>query len=113
MNRLGGKVVSVNVDRSSVTKGESLADTVRTLGCYGDAIVMRHPEVGSPQIAAKFSPVPILNAGDGAGEHPTQALLDVFCIREGELSCTLISKCADSQVRRARYRERIDHHSRW
>jgi len=82
MNRLGGKVVSVNVDRSSVTKGESLADTVRTLGCYGDAIVMRHPEVGAPQTAAKFSPVPILNAGDGAGEHPTQALLDVFCIRE-------------------------------
>merc|ERR1712093_738284 len=71
-----------NVDRSSVTKGESLADTVRTLGCYGDAIVLRHPEVGSSQTAAKFSPVPILNAGDGAGEHPTQALLDVFCIRE-------------------------------
>ena len=85
MNRLGGKVVAVNVDRSSVTKGESLADTVRTLGCYGDAIILRHPEVGSAQMAAKFSPVPILNAGDGDGEHPTQALLDVFCIREGKL----------------------------
>lgn len=83
MNRLGGKVVSVNVDKSSVSKGESLADTVRTLGCYGDAIVIRHPDIGSAQTAAKFSPVPILNAGDGAGEHPTQALLDVFCIREG------------------------------
>lgn len=82
-NRLGGKVVAVNVDRSSVSKGESLADTIRTLGCYGDAIVMRHPEVGSAQTAAKFSPVPIFNAGDGAGEHPSQALLDVFCIREG------------------------------
>lgn len=84
-NRLGGKVVAVNVDRSSVTKGETLADTIRTLGCYGDAIVLRHPEIGSSQTAAKFSPVPILNAGDGAGEHPTQALLDVFCIREGQL----------------------------
>lgn len=85
MNRLGGKVVTVPVDRSSVLKGESLADTIRTLGCYGDAIVMRHPDVGAAQVAAKFSPVPIINAGDGAGEHPTQALLDVFCIREGEL----------------------------
>ena len=84
MSRLGGSVVATNVDRSSVTKGESLADTVRTLGCYGDAIVIRHPEIGSVQMAAKFSPVPIMNAGDGAGEHPTQALLDIYCIREGE-----------------------------
>lgn len=90
MNRLGGKVVSVPVDRSSVLKGESLADTIRTLGCYGDAVVMRHPDVGAAQVAAKFSPVPIINAGDGAGEHPTQALLDVFCIREGNFSvCSL------------------------
>lgn len=72
MNRLGGRVVSTTADRSSVTKGESLADTVRTLGCYGDAIVLRHPAAGSAQTAAKFSPVPIINAGDGVGEHPTQ-----------------------------------------
>jgi len=71
----------VNADASSVLKGETLADTVRTLGCYGDAIVIRHPEVGSVQLAAKFSPVPIINAGDGVGEHPTQALLDVYTIR--------------------------------
>lgn len=90
MNRLGGKVVSIPVDRSSVLKGESLADTIRTLGCYGDAIVMRHPDVGAAQVAAKFSPVPVINAGDGAGEHPTQALLDVFCIREGEHSLSAI-----------------------
>ena len=72
MNRLGGKVVAIDAASSSVTKGESLTDTIRTLGCYGDAIVIRHPEAGSAQIAAKASPVPIINAGDGIGEHPTQ-----------------------------------------
>lgn len=82
MKRCGGEVVCVTADRSSVTKGETLADTIRTLGCYADGIVMRHPEVGSAKIAAKVSPVPILNAGDGIGEHPTQSLLDVFTIRE-------------------------------
>ncbi|KAF7290659.1 Bifunctional pyrimidine biosynthesis protein [Mycena indigotica] len=83
MKRCGGEVVQVTADTSSVVKGESLADTVRTLGCYGDAIVMRHPEMGSAALAAKFSPVPIINAGDGIGEHPTQAsaLLDVYTIR--------------------------------
>ena len=73
MKRCGGSVIQVNSDSSSVSKGESLPDTIRTLGCYADAIVMRHPDVGSSQLAAKFSPVPILNAGDGIGEHPTQA----------------------------------------
>ncbi|CAG8640767.1 11300_t:CDS:2, partial [Paraglomus occultum] len=82
MNRLGGRVVSVKVDSSSVAKGESLADTVRTLGSYGDLIVLRHPEPGSTKVAAEFSPVPIINAGDGVGEHPTQAFLDVYTIRE-------------------------------
>jgi carbamoyl-phosphate synthase/aspartate carbamoyltransferase len=72
MKRLGGEVVSIVPDKSSVMKGETLADTIRTLGCYGDAIVLRHPEVGSAASAAKFSPVPIINAGDGIGEHPTQ-----------------------------------------
>ncbi|THH31670.1 hypothetical protein EUX98_g2495 [Antrodiella citrinella] len=81
MKRCGGEVVAVNVDASSVLKGETLPDTIRTLGCYADAIVIRHPEVGSSQLAAKFSPVPIINAGDGIGEHPTQALLDVYTIR--------------------------------
>lgn len=82
MLRLGGKVVAVPVDRSSVLKGESLEDTIRTVGCYSDAVVLRHPDVGSPQRAAKFSPVPILSAGDGTGEHPTQAMLDIYTIRE-------------------------------
>ena len=72
MKRCGGQVVQVTADTSSVVKGESLPDTIRTLGCYGDAIVLRHPEVGSSQRAARFSPVPIINAGDGIGEHPTQ-----------------------------------------
>ncbi|KAI1787477.1 hypothetical protein LXA43DRAFT_1028840 [Ganoderma leucocontextum] len=81
MKRCGGEVVNVHVDSSSVLKGESLPDTIRTLGCYADGIVIRHPDVGSSQLAAKFSPVPILNAGDGIGEHPTQALLDVYTIR--------------------------------
>ncbi len=72
MKRCGGEVVSITAERSSVTKGETLPDTIRTLACYGDAIVLRHPDVGSAQLAAKFSPVPIINAGDGIGEHPTQ-----------------------------------------
>lgn len=72
MLRLGGTVSPVPVGRSSVTKGESLADTIRTVGCYADAIVLRHPDVGSAQLAAKFSPIPILNGGDGTGEHPSQ-----------------------------------------
>ncbi|KAK0532788.1 Carbamoyl-phosphate synthase [Tilletia horrida] len=82
MARCGGQVVTINTTRSSVNKGETLEDTIRTLGCYADAIVLRHPSVGSSQLAAKFSPVPVLNAGDGTGEHPTQALLDIFTIRE-------------------------------
>lgn len=72
MKRCGGEVVSITAERSSVVKGETLPDTIRTLACYGDAVVLRHPDVGSAQLAAKFSPVPIVNAGDGIGEHPTQ-----------------------------------------
>ena len=83
MQRLGGAVIPINEVRySSVTKGESLPDTVRTLECYADIIVLRHPEVGSAQIAADAASKPIINAGDGTGEHPTQALLDLFTIQE-------------------------------
>jgi aspartate carbamoyltransferase len=83
MERLGGSVISINeVKFSSVMKGESLSDTVRTLECYADVIVLRHPETGSAAIAAKAARKPVINAGDGAGEHPTQALLDAFTIRE-------------------------------
>jgi aspartate carbamoyltransferase len=83
MERLGGSVIPINEVRySSVSKGESLPDTVRTLECYADVIVLRHPEVGASALAAKYARKPIINAGDGVGEHPTQALLDLFTILE-------------------------------
>lgn len=83
MERLGGSVIPINeVKYSSVSKGESLADTVRTLECYADVIVLRHPETGSAAIAAQYAKKPVINAGDGVGEHPTQALLDTFTIFE-------------------------------
>lgn len=84
MSRLGGGVIPITqgVQFSSVSKGESLPDTVRTLERYADVIVLRHPEVGSSRIAADYASVPIINAGDGIGEHPTQALLDLFTIEE-------------------------------
>ncbi|KAI1957898.1 Carbamoyl-phosphate synthase [Ophidiomyces ophidiicola] len=82
MQRLGGRTVAVSTDQSSTQKGESLQDTIRTLGCYADAIVLRHPLESSAATAAKFSPVPILNGGNGSMEHPTQAFLDLFTIRE-------------------------------
>src|SRR5512133_313142 len=83
MERLGGSVIPINeVKYSSVSKGESLPDTIRTLECYADLIVLRHPETGSAAIAAKAARKPVINAGDGIGEHPTQALLDTFTIFE-------------------------------
>jgi len=83
MERLGGSVIPINEVRySSVSKGESLPDTVRTLECYADVIVLRHPEVGASALAAQYARKPIINAGDGVGEHPTQALLDLFTIVE-------------------------------
>jgi carbamoyl-phosphate synthase/aspartate carbamoyltransferase len=82
MKRLGGEVITINESVSSTKKGESIADTIRTLGCYGDAIVLRHPHEDSIDIASKFSSVPVINAGNGSREHPTQALLDIFTIRE-------------------------------
>ena len=83
MERLGGSVIPINEVRySSVSKGESLPDTVRTLECYADVIVLRHPEVGASALAAKYARKPVINAGDGIGEHPTQALLDLFTIME-------------------------------
>ncbi|WLF79192.1 Carbamoyl-phosphate synthase [Lodderomyces elongisporus] len=82
MQRLGGRVIGVDSHSSSVKKGETLQDTIRTLSCYADAVVLRHPSEESADIAAKYSPVPIINAGNGTKEHPTQALLDLFTIRE-------------------------------
>lgn len=78
--KLGCKVISIADKMSSAEKGESLEDTIRTLQYYGDAIVLRHPMKGAALQAATVSSVPIINAGDGNGEHPTQALLDAFTI---------------------------------
>ncbi|KAG8527659.1 uncharacterized protein KY384_007812 [Bacidia gigantensis] len=82
MQRLGGRTVAIATSQSSTQKGETLQDTIRTLACYGDAIVLRHPDPSSAATAAKFSPVPIINGGNGSVEHPTQAFLDLFTIRE-------------------------------
>ena len=83
MARLGGDVISIqDVRYSSVAKGESLPDTVRTLERYSDVIVLRHPENGAAAEAARWASKPVINAGDGTGEHPTQALLDLFTIVE-------------------------------
>lgn len=83
MERLGGSVIPINeVKYSSVAKGEDLEDTVLTLESYADVIVLRHPEMGSAAKAAEAVSVPLINAGDGVGEHPTQALLDYVTVRK-------------------------------
>ncbi|MGO8737054.1 MAG: aspartate carbamoyltransferase [Terriglobia bacterium] len=84
MYRLGGSVISTEnaAEFSSVAKGETLEDTVRILNGYADVLVIRHYEVGSAKRAASVSRVPIINAGDGAGQHPTQALLDLYTIHK-------------------------------
>lgn len=82
MQRLGGHTVPISVAYSSTVKGETLQDSIRTLACYGDAVVLRHPLDESADIAARHSPKPIINAGNGVREHPTQALLDLFTITQ-------------------------------
>jgi aspartate carbamoyltransferase catalytic subunit len=84
MHRLGGRVISTEnaAEFSSVSKGETLEDTIRIMNGYADVIVMRHSEVGASRRAAAVSRVPVINAGDGVGQHPTQALLDLYTIRK-------------------------------
>jgi aspartate carbamoyltransferase len=83
MLRLGGRCISIDsVHYSSVTKGESLPDTVRTLESYCDLTVLRHPQKGAAAQAARYARKPLINAGDGTGEHPTQALLDIYTIED-------------------------------
>ncbi len=94
--KMGLKVITITDKASSVEKGESLEDTIKTANHYGDAIVLRHPEKGSSVRASKVSRVPILNAGDGDGEHPTQALLDIYTLYS-ELSTHGI--CLDCDTR--------------
>ena len=83
IKRLGGATTDMgSVESSSVKKGESLADTVRVVEGYADALVLRHPSEGAAKLASEFVDVPVINAGDGAGQHPSQTLLDLYTIRE-------------------------------
>ena len=88
MKRLGGEVIDMgSIESSSVAKGETLADTIRVICNYADAIVLRHPREGAARMAADYSKVPVINAGDGAGHHPTQTMLDLYTImRESDLT---------------------------
>ena len=97
MLRLGGDVLNLgSVDASSIAKGETLADTVRVVDGYVDAVVLRHPKEGAALLASEFSGVPVLNAGDGAGQHPTQTLLDLYTIkRESHLEGLKIALAGD------------------
>ena len=88
MMELGGNVLGFSsADDSSVSKGESVGDTVRVVGCYADIIAMRHPKEGAPFVAAQHAAVPIINGGDGGHFHPTQTLTDLLTIhrRKGKL----------------------------
>ncbi|SMC24697.1 aspartate carbamoyltransferase [Clostridium acidisoli DSM 12555] len=98
MLRLGGQIVGFSEPNStSVSKGETVADTIRVVGCYADIIAMRHPKEGAPKIAAMYSEVPIINAGDGGHQHPTQTLTDLLTIRKikGNLNNSTIGICGD------------------
>lgn len=98
MLRLGGQVVGFSEPgSSSVMKGESIPDTIRTVGSYVDIIAMRHPKEGAPKYASYYSPVPIINAGDGGHQHPTQTLTDLLTIKEvkGNFSNLTIGLCGD------------------
>ena len=98
MLNLGGSVLGfATADSSSATKGESIADTIRVISCYADVCAMRHPKEGVPLRAARYSGIPVINAGDGGHQHPTQTLTDLMTIlrRKGRLSNLTIGLCGD------------------
>ena len=98
MHRLGGAVISsADMSASSAAKGESLADTARIVSGYADLIVLRHPHDGAARVAADYAPCPIINAGDGSREHPTQTLCDLFTLRrkKGQLKGLTVALCGD------------------
>lgn len=98
MLRLGGSVLGFSeANSSSASKGESVADTIRTVECYADIAAMRHPKEGAPKVAAMNSVMPVINAGDGGHQHPTQTLTDLLTIRniKGTLSNLTIGICGD------------------
>lgn len=103
MSRLGGRIIGFSEPgSSSVKKGESLPDTLRTVAAYTDIIVMRHHKEGAPKYGAEFCPVPLINAGDGGHQHPTQTLTDLFTILDakGSLDNLTIGCCGDLQFGR-------------
>ena len=98
MHRLGGAVISSpDMHASSAAKGETLADTVRVVGAYADVIVVRHPRDGAARVAAEYAPCPVINAGDGSREHPTQTLCDLYILRrkKGHLRGLTVAICGD------------------
>jgi aspartate carbamoyltransferase catalytic subunit len=98
MLNLGGSVLGfATADSSSATKGESIADTIRVISCYADICAMRHPKEGAPLRAARYSGIPVINAGDGGHQHPTQTLTDLMTIRrrKGRLGSLTIGLCGD------------------
>lgn len=98
MLNLGGNILGFSsANSSSAAKGESVSDTIRTVSCYADIVAMRHPKEGAPMVAAKHSSIPIINAGDGGHQHPTQTLTDLLTIRslKGRLDHLTIGLCGD------------------
>ena len=98
MMNLGGKVLGfASADSSSAAKGESIADTIRVVSSFADICAIRHPKEGAPQVAAQFSGIPVINAGDGGHQHPTQTLTDLLTIKmlKGRLSDLTIGLCGD------------------
>ncbi|MCI8857616.1 MAG: aspartate carbamoyltransferase [Clostridiaceae bacterium] len=98
MLNLGGSVLGfASADSSSAAKGESVADTIRVISCYADIAAMRHPKEGAPLRAARYSRIPVINAGDGGHQHPTQTLTDLLTIRrrKGRLDGLTIGLCGD------------------
>ena len=98
MMNLGGNVLGFSsADSSSASKGESVSDTIRVISCYADICAMRHPKEGAPMVAASKSSIPVINAGDGGHQHPTQTLADLLTIRslKGHLDNLTIGLCGD------------------
>lgn len=98
MTRMGGRVIGFSdANSSSAAKGESVADTIRVISCYADICAMRHYKEGAPMVAAQFSKIPVINAGDGGHQHPTQTLTDLLTIRslKGHLKDFTIGLCGD------------------
>ncbi len=98
MLNLGGSIMGFSsADSSSASKGESVSDTIRTVSCYADIVAMRHPKEGAPMVACRHSSIPVINAGDGGHQHPTQTLTDLLTIRstKGRLDNMTIGLCGD------------------